>query len=157
MARYGPHVQTELHDILRQRGVRLADQGEVFDYVPAGLPYRHLIHTLPCDGMYDTTPEIVADVLARALTICATDPSVRRVALSALATGYGHLQFEEFVLLADPIFQDRRFESIEDIVLCIEDGTTYDLAREIIQERELSLEIGGRTSGCSEPSQSSGR
>ncbi len=109
LERYGPKFQVELHEILKNRGSRFADQGEVINHVPVGLPYRYLLHTTPCDAMYDTTPEIAEDVLLRALAICAGDPAVRRVAVSALATGFGHLGFDAFVSIAARVFNDLRF------------------------------------------------
>jgi O-acetyl-ADP-ribose deacetylase (regulator of RNase III) len=141
LERYGQHFQIELHQLLRKRGASFASQGEVIDYVPAGLPYRHLIHTTPCDGMYDTTPSFTEDVLSRALACCSGDPSVRRVAVSALATGFGHLKFEDFLLIASRVFHLSHFATLQDIILCIDDAFTFRYACEIIQERGLMLEI----------------
>jgi O-acetyl-ADP-ribose deacetylase (regulator of RNase III) len=140
MARYGVQFQTELHEILRRRGARFAAQGEAIDFVPAGLPYRHLIHTTPCDGMYDTTSAITEDVLSRALACCAADASVQRVAVSALATGFGRLNIQDFLVVASRVFHDSRFTALQDIVLCIEDEFTFRWACEIIQERGLHLQ-----------------
>ena len=142
LERYGMKFQTELHGILGSRGTRFANRGEVIDHVPAGLPYRHLLHTTPCDGMYDTTPEIVEDVLSRALAVCTEDPAVRRVAVSALATGFGHLRFDDFLPIAARVFHNLHFVSLTDIVLCIDDAFVFQLARDMIQEENLALEIG---------------
>ena len=91
--------------------------------------------------MYDTTPAITEDVLLRALAHCAADASVRRVAVSALATGFGHLSIQDFLAVASRVFHDARFAALHDIVLCIEDEFTFRWACEIVQERGLHLQL----------------
>ncbi len=104
------------------------------------MPYSKVFHVVPSDGFYDTTSEIVADVLRRCLTECLQDPSIRSIALSALATGYGHLDFDEFFRIASKVFADEDFSSIEAVTICICDPYSYNLARNLILEENLNLE-----------------
>jgi hypothetical protein len=91
--------------------------------------------------MYDTTPSITEDVLSRAIACCAADSTVRRVAVSALATGYGHLNVDQFLSVASRVLHDSRFAAIDDILICIEDGFTFQMAREFIQNHDLPMQI----------------
>lgn len=141
MARYGKALQEELHGLLKRSGRRFVPQGELFDLVIPGMPYRHLIHTIPCDGFYDTSPEIVEDILRRALDICAADANVKRVAVSALGTGYGHLKLEDFLRIANQAFQAPRAALLEDIVICIEGVETFDRAVFFTKKDSLNFEI----------------
>jgi O-acetyl-ADP-ribose deacetylase (regulator of RNase III) len=141
LMRYGSSVQAALHGWLASRGQRFASQGDVIDLVPPGLPYRHLLHTLPCDGMYDTSPKIVAEVFTKALGICASDPCVHRVAVSALATGYGHLPFDDFLPIAAGVMKLSKFDGIREIVLCLQDDADFNRAKEINRALNLELEL----------------
>ncbi|HCE44768.1 MAG TPA: hypothetical protein DET40_14600 [Lentisphaeria bacterium] len=137
--RYGRHVQKELHDLLNVRGSRFASQGEVFEHVCSGMPYRKLFHTVPCDAMYNTSPEIVEDILHRCLRQCAVD-GIEKVSMSVLATGYGHLDFEDFFRIADRVVNNDDYKEIERIVICIADLSLYEQALELIKREKLRLE-----------------
>ena len=139
LARYGPTVQTTLHSWLSSRGVRFATQGDVIDLVSEGLPYRHVIHTVPCDGMYETSREMVTQVLTSALEMCASDSLVKTVALSALATGYGRLPFDDFLPLAAIVMQSSKFNSLTEVMICLEHAEDYERAEELNAELNLGL------------------
>jgi O-acetyl-ADP-ribose deacetylase (regulator of RNase III) len=139
LMRYGAHVQKELHALLSARSERFMKQGDVIDHVPYGLPYRHLLHTFPCDGMYDTSTDIVEDVLRRALQICIQDQLVSRVAVSALATGYGHMALDDFIPIAARVFNDPDFAAIPQIVLCLPDDPSFTWTQQVIREFNLAL------------------
>lgn len=142
VVRYGQHVQKELHDILTARGSRLASQGEIFEHVCSGMPYQKIFHTVPCDAMYNTSPDIVEDILRRCLDQCVSTRCVSTVSMSALATGYGHLYFEDFFRIADRVLNDDAYKAIERIVICIADLPSYEQALELIKRENLRLETG---------------
>lgn len=103
------------------------------------MPYSKVFHVVPSDGFYDTTSEIVADILRRCLSECLQDPTIRSIALSALATGYGHLEFDEFFRIASTVFAEEDFAAIEAVTICICDDYSYNLARNLILEENLIL------------------
>jgi O-acetyl-ADP-ribose deacetylase (regulator of RNase III) len=140
VSRYGAHVQAELHSLLKARGTMYAAQGDVFPYVCSGMPYRKVFHTMPCDGWYETSSEIVERVLRQCLGQCVGTNDVKAVAMSALATGYGHLDFEDFFRVAARTVNDPAYSGIEKITVCIADVPSYQQAVELIRREGLGLE-----------------
>ena len=144
MMRYGEQVQHELHDILRKQNRKFADRGEWFQWVTPGLPYRAVFHTVPCDGWYETTREVVALVLRECLAECRRLGNIHTVACAALATGYGRLPFEEFFRIASSISQG---SMPLQLYLCVADGPRYSDACKLIASEQLSIQVwdGGST------------
>lgn len=139
--RYGREVQEDLYRLLHDRGSKHAERGEVIQHVSAGLPYSRVFHTLPCNGFYETSFEIISDILHRCLRECVSSPDVRSIALSALATGYGHLKYEEFFPIAASVIADPEFASLESITIGIYDEYSFELACRVIKSQGLPLEI----------------
>ena len=137
--RYGKHVQDDLHSLLHDQDTRFAPRGSIFQLVSTGMPYSKVFHVVPSDGFYNTTSEIVADILRRCLRECLQDPAIRSIALSALATGYGHLEFDEFFRIASTVFAEEEFAAIESVTICICDEYSYNLAKNLILEEKLFL------------------
>lgn len=96
LRRYGPATQRPLEDYLHLRGLRYVERGAVIETRPPGVPYRLVLHAVAVDGMYDSTPDVVRQVVRQALT-CSAAAGCRAVAMPALATGYGHLDFDAFL------------------------------------------------------------
>ena len=142
--RYGVGFQEELHGVLAKRGTRFASQGEVIDLTPAGVPYKKILHTLPCDPMYETSDEILTDVLSKALRICADAGDIRTVAMTALATGYGRILFDDFLRLMNRFFYQNtdNFSPVESVTLCVNNDYSYKLAQDQIREEELAIPSG---------------
>lgn len=65
--RYGREVQEDLHSILHDRGVRFVERGSVFQLVSRGMPHRMVFHTVPSNGFYETTADIIAGILRHCL------------------------------------------------------------------------------------------
>ena len=141
MERYGKQVQTDLHTLLSEQGTTFASQGSVFEHVTEGMPYQRVYHTIPCDGLYNTTEEIVSNVLVKSLEGCLDCPNVSTVALSALATGYGHLLFEDFFRLASSILSDNRFAPLASVTIGVPDQDSYQLAAEQVRIESLKFNL----------------
>jgi O-acetyl-ADP-ribose deacetylase (regulator of RNase III) len=141
LAKYGSHVQTELHTQLSVCGRKFAERGEIFQFVPAGMPYQAVFHTVPCDGWYETTPEIIESILRRCLSACLEMKTIYRITMSALATGYGHLGFEEFLRIANRVFRETHFDFIQSITICVDDESRFHDAARCIHEDNLSLSL----------------
>ena len=136
--RYGPEVQRGLKLLLTGR--RACEQGEIFEWTPPGMGRKTVFHTVPTDLWHNTKPEIVEDVLRRTLTRC-VERGITRVALSALATGYGDLLLKEFLEVADRVFCDPSFVSIQEAVLCLPDADSYVLALKIVESGKLHWRV----------------
>jgi O-acetyl-ADP-ribose deacetylase (regulator of RNase III) len=93
--RYGPAMQESLNEYLRQRSIRHVPRGTVVVMPPCGSPYQAVLHAVAVDGMYESSPGIVAAVMSDAFREAAA-LQARTVALAALATGYGRLTMEDF-------------------------------------------------------------
>jgi O-acetyl-ADP-ribose deacetylase (regulator of RNase III) len=139
--RYGTHIQSDLHSILKDSGRRFAERGEVFQLVSHGMPYRAVFHAVACDGWYQTTPEVITSILRHCLARCTGMPEVRSVAMSALATGYGRLAFEDFFRIAAPVINEPEFDSIESIAICLSDESRFHDARRCVLDEKLPLQV----------------
>jgi len=138
--RYGAEVQTALHGLLANTEKRRATQGNVFEQTLPGMPYRAVFHTIPTNRWHQTNPAIVAQVLEQALNRC-VEREIRSVALSALATGFGDLIMEDFLLLADGILHDPAFQPIGEVTLCLNDAPAFALALKLIETRKLDFQV----------------
>jgi|ERR1041385_3835253 O-acetyl-ADP-ribose deacetylase (regulator of RNase III) len=127
LARHGPVMQAALEQVVRQRTPHFIPQGEVVPYLDNTLPYRAVLHAVAIDGWYDSSPRIVEQTVATALRMAA-GYGARRVALAALATGFGHLSLAEFAEGVRPLLgQD--FPPIEEVCVCLlEDYRVRELA-----------------------------
>ncbi len=117
LQRYGRTMQDTLHARLQTRCPRCASQGEVISYVGCELPYKIVLHAVAIDGWYESSPAIITDVTRRALEAAASH-GAKKVALTALATGFGRLSFAEFAEGLRPLLK-AGFPPIDEIVICL--------------------------------------
>ena len=117
LARYGPSMQESLSAQLRQRTPHCATCGEVVPYVGSEMPYKVVLNAVAIDGWYESSPTIVTAVTRRALELCA-GYGAGKVALTALATGFGRLSFADFAEGVRP-FLNAEFPPITEIVICL--------------------------------------
>ncbi len=88
LQRYGASMQDALFRYLVERDLRHVERGTVVEMPPSGSPYGAVLHAVAVDGTYETTPTVVADLVEACLRR-ASGLSAQKVAVSALATGYG--------------------------------------------------------------------
>jgi O-acetyl-ADP-ribose deacetylase (regulator of RNase III) len=91
----GELVYEELQQTLRAAGQRYVDAGTVIRTGPGSLPVKHILHAVSIDPSYDSSVQLVAATIDKALTQ-ARELDVRTVTMPALATGFGPLSMEEF-------------------------------------------------------------
>jgi O-acetyl-ADP-ribose deacetylase (regulator of RNase III) len=91
----GESVYEELQRHLRAFGGRYVEPGTVVRTGPGSLPVKHILHAVSIDPSYDSSVDLVAGTVVRALTQ-ARDLGARVVTIPALATGFGPLSMEEF-------------------------------------------------------------
>jgi O-acetyl-ADP-ribose deacetylase (regulator of RNase III) len=91
----GEEVYEELQRHFRASGKRYVDPGTVVCTGPGSLPVKNILHAVAIEPSYDSSVELVAATIVRALTL-ARELGARSVSLPALATGFGPLSMEEF-------------------------------------------------------------
>jgi len=116
LTRYGNRFQEDLHNLLKSSNVNYASQGSIYEHVSEGMPYKAVFHTVPCDGFYDTSKEIVSDILRR----CMDQP-------------------EEFIRIASEVLSDVRYSELESATVCIYDEYLYNQACKQIRLENLKL------------------
>jgi O-acetyl-ADP-ribose deacetylase (regulator of RNase III) len=117
LLRYGDAVQRELSRYLEERRLHFVGQGEVIACGPCGTPYRAILHAVAVDAFYQSSADVVEATVARSLGLAAT-LGAEKVALAALATGYGRLPLGEFARGLAPLLA-RPFPPVEEVVLCL--------------------------------------
>jgi O-acetyl-ADP-ribose deacetylase (regulator of RNase III) len=117
LARYGNKMQEALLARLQSRKTHCAQRGEIIPYSSPEIPYRMVLHAVAIDGWYETSPEVITDIVRRSLR-SAADGGAGKVALTALATGFGHLTFAEFAQGIKPLFSEQ-FSSVNEVVICL--------------------------------------
>jgi len=95
LLRYGPQMQERLHRHLKDLGVRHVPRGTIVSVPPCGTPYRAVIHAVGVDGAYETSVEILREIVDRCLLEAARHRA-RTVALTAIGTGYGRMSAADF-------------------------------------------------------------
>jgi O-acetyl-ADP-ribose deacetylase (regulator of RNase III) len=117
--RYGPRMQEELHRLLAGRGLRCVPQGEVVACEPCGSPYRAVLHAVAVDCFYGSSPEVIRALVPRALSLAAS-LGAAKVALVALATGYGRMPVADFARALAPVLA-LEFPPVAEVVVCLRD------------------------------------
>jgi O-acetyl-ADP-ribose deacetylase (regulator of RNase III) len=115
--RYGYEMQTFLHEWLAKTGKRWAAPGEVVTAPPCGTHYAAVVHVVGVDAFYESTVEIVRQAVAHALAEAARAAALH-VALTAIATGYGHLSIRDFGTAIQPLLR-QEWPPVEEIVIGI--------------------------------------
>lgn len=151
VARYGKTVQTDLHAFLTDRDTKFVERGEIFEHVSQGMPYQQVFHTIPSNGWYETTPEIIELIITECLNQCSQQTNIHKVVMSVLATGYGHLPYDEFFRIANRVISQKAFTSIDEILITIFDPYAFELAAEQIKDESLNLTIIPTTSSVTTP------
>jgi O-acetyl-ADP-ribose deacetylase (regulator of RNase III) len=130
LTRYGPKMQETLSEIVRRRSPHFIPRGEVICYRDGAIPYRAILHAVAIDGWYDSSPEVIFQTVKTALNMAA-NYGAERVALAALATGFGHLSLAQFAGGLAPLV-DQEFPPIREIRICLlEDYRVRDLAEHL--------------------------
>lgn len=122
--RYGHEMQAALRDILRQSGRQFVQPGEVIVAPPCGAPYKAVIHAVAVDAFYESSVDLVS-ATARASLIAAAKLDSRRVALTALATGYGRMSIGQFAEAIRPLMT-QTFAPLEEAVVCVRRDSDRD-------------------------------
>lgn len=93
--RYGMDMQYALGEERNRLGNKTLPRGEIVTVGPCGTHFKHVIHAIAVDVFYRADIESTAEVLAKAIHH-ADSLRAKRIAVVALATGYGPLRMNEF-------------------------------------------------------------
>lgn len=130
--RYGTQMQHELHSILRKRRPHFAHQGEVVTVRPPGLPYKAVIHAVAVDPLYQSSPEVIEFIMEKVFS-SAQSFDAEKIALTALATGFGNLSLEEFAEGLRPHL-NKEYPPLKEIVICQIEDYRFKELREAFPE-----------------------
>ncbi|MEN9358636.1 MAG: O-acetyl-ADP-ribose deacetylase [Verrucomicrobiota bacterium] len=115
LLRYGGGMQEELHALLKDRERCFARPGEVFLWQSPNSPYLGVLHAVAIDGFYQSSVEMITKTCRVALQKAA-DLGAKRVAMAALATGFGNLDLDDFAHGLRPLLNED-FSPIEELHL----------------------------------------
>jgi O-acetyl-ADP-ribose deacetylase (regulator of RNase III) len=137
LARYGAAMQVALERVVQERTPHFIPRGEVIPYSHAKLPYKAVLHAVAVDGWYESSPEVIEQTVTAALAMAAGF-GARRVALAALATGFGHLSLAEFADGIRSLF-GQAFPPIDEVCICLmEDYRVRELAEHLREAAVIS-------------------
>ena len=117
LRRYGDAMQNELHGFLAQRGLRHVQLGDVIRVSSGGAHFRAVLHAVAIDGFYGSSPELVRSTVRKALETAVSE-GARKVALTAVATGYGPFTVSQFARAIQPLLT-LNLPPIEEVVICV--------------------------------------
>ena len=130
LGRYGLHMQQVLHALLKSRSPHCVERGEIIPYTSPSIPYKAILHAVAVNGWYESSSAIIT-TLVRSCLSKAQSYSARKIALTALATGYGNLSLEDFARGIRPIMSEQ-FPPIEEARVCLlEDYRVRELAEHL--------------------------
>jgi O-acetyl-ADP-ribose deacetylase (regulator of RNase III) len=124
LRRYGDAMQKALHGYLTDRGLRFVEPGTVVAAPPCGAPFTAVLHAVAVDGFYQSSPAVVRETVRTALGMAA-GLGAKRVALTALATGYGRLSMRQFAEGVGPLY-GVMFPPVEEVVVCVRHASERD-------------------------------
>lgn len=130
LARYGCSMQEALQERIRTRNPHCAERGEIFPYSGGEMPYRMVLNAVAINGWYESSPEVIADIVRKALKMAA-ESGARKVTLTALATGFGRLTFAEFAEGIKPLLTEAHLPVNEVVICLLLDFEVEELARHL--------------------------
>ncbi|WP_367871922.1 hypothetical protein [Luteolibacter sp. Populi] len=95
LGRHGPSLQKAMDRALIGQGIKFAARGSIFA-IPAAETWGRMFAVVAANGFYETSREDTATALREVLLRCAEIPGIKTVAITALGTGYGDMEIEDF-------------------------------------------------------------
>jgi len=137
LRRCGLAIQQELHEHLVNTNRKFVERGQIVTTAAHGLPFTAILHAVAVDGFYQTSIEIVRTVIDASLCRAA-EMDARRVALTALATGYGRLPMTQFAEALRPLM-GLEYRPLVEVIACVKNETDEQSLRQ-----SLNLKRGSR-------------
>ena len=124
LCRYGSQLQEELHGHLPSEPPRFVKRGDVIVTRPTSTPYKAVLHAVAVDAFYDSSPEVITDVCGSAFRT-ASQEQAQSLALTALATGFGHLTIAEFAEGLRPVLTEN-FPPLQRVIVAVQSDLGFD-------------------------------
>ena len=124
LLRHGEAMQRELHETLTRRGIRFVERGDVIKTAAWGLPFEAVLHAVAVNGFYESSPAVIQQTVSNALREAAA-LGARRVALTALATGFGRMTMRRFAEGISPLLS-QEYAPVREVVICVRKGFERD-------------------------------
>jgi len=115
LGKHGKPLQQAMDRALAASGAKIAHRGSIFEIEPAET-WGRMFAVVAANGFYETSREDTAEALQRVLHRCAEIEGVKTVAITALGTGYGNMEIEDFVTLFCQIEIPEPLDSVELII-----------------------------------------
>jgi len=119
LLRGGESIQKELEEYLKKRDIRCVPQGTVVMTGPGPLNVKCILHAVGVDAFYESSIPVMEKLIVDCLKIAELKGG-GRVALPAIATGFGKLKVEDFATALKQA-TDYNFEQIEELVVVLSD------------------------------------
>jgi O-acetyl-ADP-ribose deacetylase (regulator of RNase III) len=94
---HGDPLQKAMQRALAATGAKMAARGSVFEIAPAETWGCRFFAVVAANGFYETSREDTRQALENVLGRCAEIPGIASVVTTALGTGYGNMEIEDFV------------------------------------------------------------
>jgi len=112
---HGRPLQEAMGRALAKSGLKVAPRGRVFEIEPAET-WGRMFAVVAANGFYETSREDTEVALREVLQRCSENERVKTVAITALGTGYGNMEIEDFVALFCEIEVPESLESLELVI-----------------------------------------
>lgn len=138
LGRYGLTMQKKLHEIVNARNPHAVERGEVISYEGEEVPYKAVLHAVAVNGWYESSPDVVEQIVRKSLSIAASDYRAKRVALTVLATGFGDLTLDDFAVGVRPLLKVE-FPPVEEVVISLlEDFRLAEFAKALPEVSDVA-------------------
>jgi O-acetyl-ADP-ribose deacetylase (regulator of RNase III) len=115
LGKHGKPLQQAMDRALAASGAKIAHRGSIFEIAPAET-WGRMFAVVAANGFYETSREETAAALQNVLQRCAEIEEVKTVAITALGTGYGNMEIEDFVELFCGTEIPEPLESVELVI-----------------------------------------
>ncbi|HWX20394.1 MAG TPA: macro domain-containing protein [Candidatus Binatia bacterium] len=126
LERFGLAIQNELLCCSGGTGRQMAEVGDVFETRSPGMPWKIIFHTVATDELYYTRPETVLAILRKCVRRCVELASIKSVITSPLGAGYGDLDLNKFVRIADQVCDEYDESSVQSFAVVCRDVEEFD-------------------------------
>lgn len=129
--RGGESIQVELEDYLKKAETKCVPQGAIIETSGGPFQYKCILHVVGIDAFYHSSIEVIEKLLLECIEI-ASLKGVGRIAVPAIATGYGHLRMVDFAQAVKNVEKQKHSSSME-IVLVLRDDFTVQKVKQILE------------------------
>lgn len=137
LLKYGDEMQQRLSNYLAENGLRCVQRGDVVRMPSCGSPYRAVLHAVGVDAFYGTSIKVVTSVISQSLEMAAS-LSAKKVALAAIATGYGRMSLSDFAEAFVAVTQTS-FPPINEVALCLRKRDEVEELQQLCRDQKTCL------------------